>query len=406
MTETPVILSHNVLKDAVITGDCRDGYPPYRIADGLRWTWWEGVSPAAQEILVKVPNMLQNCDFELNLNGWVFYATGSASGSFSRNTVDPIEGVADGYLDTDSADSGNNAARVVSMSTYHLKANRTYRFSFAAKAVHVALMRFGFMTATLLEEVSYTDTSINDWPSEYYWDFTPLADGDYRVFWRPLQPSDFKVDDAHLCEVREVDTLVIDRGHTLQTYAINVKKADTTYYNPYYSDWLLGEVILSNNPYYYKVSFPERAVQWKIVVQPFAPFPGLPPPQINLIWIGRQWALPRNFSGLVDPHASKTTSHVVTGERGIEARTQQSSLRVFNGVLRNITPAEYREIEMFMEDTDDGTLPFAFLWRPISAQDDLKVMRLDKEERLAPYRGGYLRDWEFNAVELAGERKL
>ena len=406
MTETPVILSHNVLKDAVITGDCRDGFPPYRVADGLKWTWWEGVSSAPQYIYVKAANMLQNGDFELNVNSWALVPMGSAEGTFSRNTVDPLSGVADGYIDADVADDGENSLRVATLNTYRLKANRTYRFSFAAKVTFFAVMRFGFLRADLSAEEFFTDSTINTWANEYYLDFTPSADGEYRVFWRPLEPGDFKVDDAHLCEVRDVDTVVIDRGHTLQAYMFTVQKAESAFSNPWWLNWHVGLVIVSNGPYYYQPPSSTRGVQWKIAIQPFSLLPGLPPPQITLMWIGKQWTLPRNFSGLVDPDARKITSHVITGERGIEARTQQSSLRVFNGVLRNITPAEYMGVELFMEDTDQGTLPFAFLWRPASAPEDLLVMRLDKEERLVPYRGGYLRDWQFNAVELAGERKL
>jgi len=405
MAETPVIVSHNVLSGAVITGDSREGYPLWRIVDGLRWTWWEAVSSSTHYIYVLVKNLLLNGDFEVSTEGWFIQTNGAGDGSFSRNTANPIDGEADGFIDVTTADSGINKVIVTSLKSYLLKKGGTYRFSFAAKADATRSLRYGFAVNDLTEESSYSDEDLGAGVTELYEDFTPTADGEYRVFWRPLEPGGFYVDDVHLCEVRDVDTIVFDRGHTLQGYIFEVKKADTAYSDASFTVWHPNTMIVSDQPVYSTYDIAKRGVQWKIKIEP-AGLPGLPAPQITLAWIGRRWELPRNFTGKFDPHALRTFSHVIRGERGIEARTRRFSQRIFDGALRNIDPADYEDIERFMTDTDNGTLPFVFLWRPAGNATDLLVMRLDREGRSVPYDGGHLRNWPFRAVELTGARKL
>ena len=404
MTETPVILSHNVLKNAFFNGDHREGFKPLRMSDGLRWTWWEGVSASEHFIYVAVPTMLANGDLNTNVDGWYVHESGGADGTFTHNTTDPIDGDGDGFIDAVTADNSDKVLAVMSLRGYYLEAGRTYRFGSVAAADASRGFRCGFVDADL-DEACGSDFTVGTDVEEMYVDFTPSSSGEYRVFWRPTEAGDFHVDDAHLCEVRDVDSFFIDRGHSLFGYYFTVKYADTIYSQAQFNTWQSGELILSDNPLYRSYGTGKRGVQWRLGFTPTA-IPGIVPPQVNLLWLGRRWKLPRNFSGSFDPRASRVYSDTVVGERGIESASKQYSRRLFKGVLRNISPDEYSEVEMFMDDTDDGALPFGFVYRPDSDPFDATVIRLEKGGCETPYRGGYLREWNFNAAELSGYRNI
>lgn len=402
MAETPIILSHNVLKGAKITCDSAAGYPAWRIADGLRWTWWEGVSVGNHDILVMVPNLITNGDFELNADGWFSILIGSAAGTFSRNTTNPIDGAADGHLVVGVADNSTNLFYESTIKPFSLKAGRTYRFSSVVKAGAALDLVIGFMSASLNVD-SFLEVNANTGAQEVYLDFTPTVGGEYRVFYQPLEAGDFFVDDVHLCEVRDVDTLFLDQGHNLIGYNMELKCANTAYSNAAFNSVLSSSYVITDKSYFSLCAHPARGVQWKISIMDIEVCP-LSIPRISLAWIGRRWTLPRNFSGAFDPHASRTFSQIVSGERKIETRTYQASSRFMSGTLRNLSPFEYEEIIKFMDDTEDAVLPFVFIWRPISNPGDVLLMRLDKEERNVPCRGGYFRDWPFNAVEVCGKK--
>jgi len=401
MTETPVILSHNLLKAATITGDFRENAPPWRIADGLRWTRWEGVSSGAHSLDVVTHNMLANGDFELNAEGWFLDASGGGGGGFSRNTADPIDGAADLRIEAASAGTSEKL-KVVSLEGFLLKAGRTYRFGFVARADASRGLRYGFVAEDVGEEVGYSEATIGAEAVELFHDFTPSEDGCYRPYWRPLEAGDFYVDDAHLCEARVPDAVAIDRGHALEGYAVEIWKADTCYSGASFVKWMPATVVASPGPIYIeKPDASQRGVYWRIKFLPLG-IPGLPPPGLSLMWMGRKWSLPRNFSGDFDPHAARTAVREVRGERGVAARAGRFSRRVFEGVLRHLSPAEYSEVDKFMEDTDGGEAPFVFLWRPETNPGDMLIMRQQEAERNAPYRGGYLREWHLKAEELVG----
>ncbi len=404
MTETPVILSHNLLKAATITGDFLENRPPWRIADGLRWTGWEGISSSLHTLEVVAHNMLDNGDFEINAGGW-FVDTAGGSGSFSRNTSNPLDGEGDGHIEAVTAGESEKL-RVISLDGFKLKAGRTYRFSFIARADASRTLRYGFVEEDISREADYSETTVGTSATEVYLDFTPSEDGHYRPFWRPMEAGDFYVDDAHLCEARIPDTVAIDGGHTLQGYAFRIWKADTCWTGASFTKWLPFRVVASPGPVYVtKEDASERGVYWKIDFSPID-VSELPRPGLSLMWIGRRWRLPRNFSGEFDPYAARTVTREIRGERGVEARTRRFTRRIFEGALRHLSPSEYVEVEKFMEDTESGETPFAFLWRPETNPDNMLIMRLEDPERNAPYKGGYLRDWPFKAVELVGAANI
>lgn len=401
MTETPVILSHNLLKGAVITGDSRENRPPWRIADGLRWTRWEAVSSGAHTLEAVVQNMLANGDFELNADGWFVYVSNGGGGSFSRNTSNPLDGEADLHIEALTAGTSEKL-KIINREAFRLKAGRVYRFSFVARSDASRVLRYGFVEGDVNQEPGYSEDAVGTEAVELYYDFTPAGDGVYRPFWRPMEAGDFYVDDAHLCEARIPDTMAIDRGHTLEGYAIEIRKADTCYSGASFVEWKSLFPPACREPVYVvKHDASERGVYWKIDFIP-ADIAGLPPPGLPLMWIGRRWTLPRNFSGEFDPYSARTAVRAVQGERGIRASTRRFSRRIFEGTLRHLSPSEYAEVEKFMEDTDGGEAPFAFLWRPETNPADMLVMRLEEGERYVPFKGGILREWPFKAVELVG----
>ena len=60
--------------------------------------------------------------------------------------------------------------------------------------------------------------------------------------------------------------------------------------------------------------------------------------------------------------------------------------------LRNLVSADYADIEKFFDDTDNGVLPFAFMYLPTTDPTDVIYARLTAPLRSVQYRGGAIRD--------------
>ena len=79
--------------------------------------------------------------------------------------------------------------------------------------------------------------------------------------------------------------------------------------------------------------------------------------------------------------------------------------RVIKTFMEHISPVEYGNLVQFFVDTENGLKPFFFAWRPEGDPVDVLPMRL-RGARNAPYQGGVLRRWEFEAEEVVGVRAI
>ena len=89
--------------------------------------------------------------------------------------------------------------------------------------------------------------------------------------------------------------------------------------------------------------------------------------------------------------------------RGITQNTLKYEQRIFKATLAHLSESDYKCVERFFEDTDNGLKPFFLLHRPSSEPEDAAFLRL-VGSRNAPYSGGALRNWGFEAEEVVGAR--
>ncbi len=410
MPELPVILHHNMLKRAVIAADSADSdFPAYRIADDLLHTWWKPESSASHVLTIKALNMLDNPGFEIGIDGWFLRVAGSGAGTFTRNTTAPIEGDGDAELDATTANGSTDKVIMMTRKPFRLKAGRTYRMSFVAKAGNADKdLRYGFIAGDFTETAAYytDETGLGTAATELYKEITPASDIDLHVYFRALEIETYNIDVVHLCEVRDVDAIVFAKGHGCQGYTYSVKYADSAYGSASFSSWQAAMKITTREAVYATVETAKKAPQWKITIAPISGYSGLDAQEVPLIFLGEQWTLPHHFAGKFDPYEVTNKVRSFKGDTGIENRMKQSSQRMFNATLKNLTSTDAADFEKFFDDTDNGVDPFAFIWKPTSAPTDVLIARLDKPVRKVPYRGGQIRDWPFKIIELPGERNV
>jgi hypothetical protein len=411
--EVPVILAHDIFKNCSIESSAEDSDHPARYAvDGMPFSWWKGTSTANHHLTAVMANMVDNPGWEINVDGWGLVESGSGAGTYTRNTTTPIQGDGDGKLVVTTANDSSNIVMLTSYKIYRLKADRTYRLSFAAKSADASKnLRFGFCSPAFAENSDYYDflacgTTIQD----DHIDYTPSADGDYRIYFRALTTTTFYIDCVHLAEMPDMDTVIFFKGHTLQNYKYRITKWNSIYDDETALTWINWTNIFTRDAVYdpngntsagYKTG-----PRWRIEVQPVYSGADVAYPSIPMMMLGKKWTLPRNFSGNFDPFGVTNKTKVNIGDKGVESIVKQYSQGVFDGTLGNINPTDYTDIEKFMDYTDDGMRYFGFVWRPTTDDHDVRLMRLAKSSRNVPYRGGYIREWPFNAVELTGNRKV
>lgn len=404
MIQTPIILAHNVLDGALLTGNETPGHELYRLCDGLRHTWWQAPSTAMQDIDVRVKNMILNSDFENDLRGWALFTSGGASGEFLRNETSPISGRADAVMNAVDADDGEAVFMVFQYEPFFFKGGRTYRMMFRAKAqTATKQIRFGFLDNTFVEsENSYKSDFVYQAGSGHYFDFTPASDGWYRVYVRLMESGTIQLDEVVVGEARSVNTLIIDRGHTLSMASIGV-----FYRNHENGGWGVAKQVetwLSPAPVFIEFE-PVKALSWRIRIAVWTACPEIPPASAQILYLGERWTLPRNFSGAFDPHRIERIEEKYESDCGINIRRLKYAKGVFRATLSNLGDADYENVSRFFEDTNNGIKPFFFIFRPLDCPTDVQLMRLTSSCNV-PYEGGARRSWSLEAEEVTGGRTI
>ena len=406
MPEYPIILAHNVLDGAVLTGNDITDHELERLRDGHRHTWWESPSTAAQTIVIKCANLLENGDFEIDASGWQELEAGGGAGAFTRNTTTPLEGVGDMQVVVTTADSNTLVYMVVAPGRpIFMRAGRTYRFSFQAISTLASRqIWFGFVDEDFTENAAYRTSGVVDTAAgEYFFDYTPAADGVYHPYIRFRHVSTFNIDEMVCNEVRDVDTLIIDGGHTLRYASIAVQ----------YSVAGLGAggTVAYPTTFHYKdeplyITFAGvKALHWKVIITITPNITGAPVAKVPAMYLGKRWTLPHHFSGSFDPHRNDRFDDEIKSDMGIMLRMHKYNQRMFSASMSHLSTTDYENVKHFFEDTLNGARPFFFIWQPTTDPTDAPFLRL-KGSRDIPYQGGALRSWGFEAEEVVGQRKL
>lgn len=400
-------MSQNILDGAKLTGDEITGHEVERMRDGHRHTWWQAPGTGVQTIEIRAKNLITNSDFEIDLAGWMKYIDGGGVGTFTRNTVAPIEGVADALITATTADDSTDILGALYFQPFFFRAGRTYRMMFRAlqDGPGVKAIRFGFLKENLVEDADfYKAESANVTDTGHYVDVTPTADGWFHPFIRCLVPMLLQVDEVVVNEVRENDTLVIDAGHSLvlATVDIDYRPTETLPWvnvsSPSIEDW-------PNKAPVFITFTGVRALSWRVRFIVFIINPDIDVAKVPLMYIGKRWTLPHHFSGSFDPDQEDRFEDFTKGDRGVTQRSLKYNQRVFRASFSHINATHYLDVEKFFEDTDNGIKPFFFSWQPTTKPNDVLCMRL-RRSREVPYRNGALRDWNFEAEELAGRREI
>lgn len=405
MVEYAQILSHNVLDGAIYTGDEVEGHELDRLADGYRHTWWEAPNLGGQEIILRVKNLIYNPGFEVDTSRWLAYVIGGGVGTITRNTTSPLSGIADVDLTATVADAGAAIVCITAFPMIFMRANRTYRMMFLSKASGANKnIRFGFLKEDFSEDSDFYSDAIaqNGIKVGHYKDVTPTSDGWYRPFCRIKEAGTVYLDDFVSNEIRDVNTIIIDIGHTLQDAIMQV-----LYRNTEHTGWIAATapaLWYNEQPLYWTFTG-VKALSWKITINQPLFYPDVQVAKIPLLYLGKRWEMPHQFIGAFDPYASRRVTDMIISERGIVQDTLNYHQRTFKAALPYLTPVEYKELELFYEDTNNGLKPFFFIWKPTSFAWDIIPIKI-KGNRLSPYSWYNSRSWTLNAEELIGARKI
>lgn len=404
MPEFPVILSHNVLDDALITGSDIVGHELKRMRDGHRHTWWQAPGTGLQAIDIRPRNLADNSNFDIDLHGWV--ALGAGVATFEHNTTAPIVGDGDALLTATTADASANVVVATQIQPIFMAANTTYRIMIRALVQDAAPknIRLGFLEEGLTEDAAFYDVvQIQTTDNGHHVDITPTADAWFHPYIRAIEPQTLQFDDVVVGEVRDVDTLIIDAGHTLLLATISIRHRDNekiTYSvvgSPSSTQWT------NNSPIY--ITFdPVKSLSWKIQITAF-PIPQIPVAKIPLMYLGKRWTLPHHFSGSFDPDQKERFDDMTIGDRGVAQRSLKYNQRKFVASLAAIDQTTNLDVQKFFDDTDNAAKPFFFIWKPETNLKDILCMRLETSKNV-PYQNGAQRRWEFDALELAGRREI
>ena len=404
--EYPIILAHNLLDGATLSSDAPivPGHELERMRDGYRHTCWEAPNLDNQTIYIKSPSIIDNPDFVVDLSGWIV----AGDGAISRNTDNPLEGNADMQANVNTADDGDNPFYIVNTRPIYLESTKKYTFTIqvGGGGANTDRLRIGFMKVDTLEEVedNYTEFALTTYPepkSAEHANWYPTTTGWYFVYIRILQPGTYYLNSIIVNRARGIDTVIIDAGHTLRFCHLNIDMYDVfPGGGSNYDGIISGDgpvLIFFDNP----SGMPMRCrIQigtnpgWNNML-----------PSIPIMCIGQRWTMPHHFSGDFDPHAEERNEEVSIGERGITQRFLKFNQRVFRADMKYLTAADYENVKDFFMDTENGLKPFYFAWKPTSDPTDILYMRL-RGNREVPYYGGTLRNWSFEAEEVAGTRRI
>lgn len=406
MPEFPVILSQNVLHNARLVGTDIVDHELKRLQDGHRHTWWQAPGTSTQSIEIRPQNSAINPDFEIDINGWSQLISGGGAGSLVHNIISPIVGAGDALLTATTADASTDAVAAIQIQPILLKANRTYRIMMRALVQDASQknVRLGFIKEGLVEDAAfYSVVAVQTTDSGHHVDVTPTEDIWAHPYMRAVEPQTMQFDDVVVGEVRDVDTIIIDAGHTMLLAAITVQFRNNEKIT-YSSVSSPSKLVWTNNAPVYINFDGQKSLSWKINIT-VLPIPQIEVAKAPLIYLGKRWTLPHHFSGSFDPQQTERFDDMTIGDRGVAQRSLKHNQRKFVASLSAIDSTNYLDVEKFFEDTDNAADPFFFIWKPETNMNDILCMRLETS-RIVPYQNGAQRRWEFNAIELAGKREI
>jgi len=409
--EDRTILAHNVIFDAEVSSDsAEEHHEAWRVTDGLPFTWWEPSSAASHYLIVKAQNMAINGDFESNVSGWFVYKSGSGDGTFTYEPSTVIDGNGSGKFTATTANDSSDVCAVVSYKIFKLKANRTYRLSFAAKQTGSETLRFGFMGSDFSEDSNnYSTATPGASVGAYYKEITPTSDGEYRIYFRALGADTFYIDDVHLFQCRETDTLVIGKGHRCANFTVKVQTQESIYDTGSWDTWLSETSINTYQPLMLSSSASaaiKKSPMFKIIIAPQSSVSGLSAQQVPILYIGKKWTLGISeikFTSNFDPDAEETMISETIGDRGVSVRVKKANRRYFKSTIMPITDTEYENVKMFFEDTENGLRPFFFIYNSAA---DILYMKLRNTKRVAPLIRRGVRQMDLDMMEIVGGREL
>lgn len=393
--ETPVILSHNILEGAEMSGAASVvGNDLYKLSDHLRHTYFKATTTAEIEIIIRAATLTENSSMETNITDWSLDVESGGSATFAHNTTTPINGVGDGKVVNSVAAKW---ATVYSDKIFLLKGGRTYRIMGKCKPSTTIQARIGWSQGDLTI-LSSADKSVGGTLGVNHV-YTPSVDTFARVFVAVADAATVQWDDIIMAEARTIDTIIIDKGHNLQDSQVEVMSRVEEMVT-----WNVTNLAYANNytqgVYYKALTTSGDAINWRIRVRL-----GADNYEIPSIHLGKKWTLTRPFTEPFDNDSADIFFTETTSIDGISKRELNYNARQIQAQFNFIAASDYADIQKFYEDVKNGEIPFWILPRPTTQPLDALLMKMKGKERRAPEGPNIFRSWGFTAQEITGARR-
>ena len=398
MSENPIGLFHNIVRDGALTaGTELAANLVSRIADDTRFTKWVATSAADTYIEVITKNWLRNGGWESNDGDWTLIIADTATVEYSRSIDNPSSGVGHGKLDQTAHTSG--AVYLESNQGFLLEEGKTYQLSGSIRAEDAGPYT---VSIRVVDEDGATITDANeDISADASWDsghcrFTPTQDyPDARI--RLVIPTDLKeyyFDDILFCELRTVNTAIVDKGHTLRGGSYDIQVKDHLYDS--YTSVETG-TITSDKEWYEEFSPTNQGAYFRI------DWTGLDrTPEIPQLWLGERTNFTRNPTNY-DPDHTLRTIKETQSEAGIVRTSHKFTEDMFDADWNHLHPVDdWPLFGQIIKDLGKGATPFFwFIWRPTSDPTDIRFIRLSGRKLAGPY-SGHLRSFGIEGKEILG----
>jgi len=397
--EFPVILSHNINREGaehLAWTSAADDHETTRTNDGLRFTTWKATDTSTQNLTIRQPNSLTNGGWENSSDGWEVETTGTATVNYTRSTTEQQEGSASAEVDVTSYTSGDIFLN--HRKTFNLTANRLYAFSIAWKNDNASADTFKIQILDSAGAVLATasDVAVGIIFRGKSLSFTPTTDEDdvtVQVQFPNLVRTN-NLDVACFGELRLVDTIIIDQGHTLKDSDVTIQHRLTPLASFIDSS---ASASVTTSGVYFRIFTGVAAFDWRIKIENAVIIPEIP-----LLNLGKRVTLSHNPVSF-DPTSESTRTTVTTTEAGVARDFFNFKMRTVSAQFENIGPTtEFQEWEDWFADIDGGRHAFWWIFRPTARPSERLFLRLTDKTFSFPF-DRFSRSGGFEAEEVKGQ---
>lgn len=409
----PVLLAHNIIRLSDLTPSQGEEleHPIDHVYTDKRWEFWRPETAGTHDIEIRpgqgFQELLINSDFESSLGteGWEL-DQGGGTATFIRNVTAPISGAADGNLDV-TVFSAN--VRILTEKRYDLRANERYSLSWRAKTASGIVN----LTAFILDEDGTTELAsstenIGTTLEGGVVTHTPTVDKEgVRFGLRVDAVSDIFVDDLSVTEDRQIDTHMIDAGHTLPganvdvQFRDNLEAAFVSVSALTVNEESPASIAITNNNVQYVTFTAQRAKYWRVRYLALGPIP-----EVVGMYLGERFQFSEAPGGSIDPFGDDLIFNDQDGLHG-------DTTRIFRGKKNSFTVNllmagnERAPFEQFRDDIGAGEKAFWLNWNPELFPRRWGLYYTDQKNWRVRYEaGGEAIIWNMKITEIGQERKL